>query len=61
MLIKALEQEKKEIFKKGKIEGKMEGKIEDAVNLLAEGLSIAFISKVTGLSESEILKLRSKK
>ena len=55
MLIKALEKEKKEILKKGKIEGK----IEDAKNLLAEGLSIAFILKVTGLSEAEILKIQS--
>jgi hypothetical protein len=69
MLIKALEKERKEIFKRGKIEGiiegeikgKIEGKIEDAKNLLAEGLSIAFISKVTGLSEAEILKLQSKR
>jgi predicted transposase/invertase (TIGR01784 family) len=63
MLIKSLEKEKKEIFKKGKIEGriegKIEGKIEDAKNMLARGLSISFISKVTGLSEAEILKLQS--
>jgi len=55
MLINALEKERKEIFKKGKIEGK----IEAAKNLLAEGLSISFIAKVTGLSEAEILKLQS--
>jgi predicted transposase/invertase (TIGR01784 family) len=60
MLIKALEKERKEIFKKGKIEGKIEGKVEAAKNLLAEGLSVSFISKVTGFSEAEILKLQSK-
>lgn len=67
MLIRALEREKKEIFKKGKLEGRLEGrlegkleaKIETANNLLAEGLSIEFIARVTGLPEDEILKIPS--
>ena len=63
MLIKALEREREETFQQGKIEGKLEGKIEGKIeaakNLLAEGLSIAFISKVTGLSEEIILKLKA--
>lgn len=67
MLIKALQREKKEIFQKGKregriegkLEGKLEAKIEAAKNLLAEGLSIEFIARVTGLPEAEILKIQS--
>lgn len=55
MLIRALEREKKEIFRKGKLEGK----IEAAKNLLAEGLSIEFIARVTGLSKDEILKIQA--
>lgn len=63
MLINTLAKERKKIYNKGKLEGKregkLEGKIEAAKNLLAEGLSVTFISKVTGLSETEILKLQS--
>jgi len=39
-------------------EGKIEGKIEVAKNLLLSGVSIDLIVKSTGLSESEIKKLK---
>lgn len=55
MLISALEKERKAIFKKGKIEGK----IEIARRMLADGLEVSFITKITGLSEGEILKLKN--
>jgi len=42
----------------GKIEGKMEGKIEVAVQAMKKGLSIKDISELTGLSETEIRKLK---
>ena len=47
---------------KGKIEGKVEGKIERELELVKEslnqGLEISLISKITGLSEEEILKIK---
>jgi len=46
------------LIDKGKREGKREGKLEDAKVMLLEGLEISFISKVTGLSETEIAKLK---
>ena len=39
-------------------EGKIEGKIEVAKNLLLDGVSIDIIKKTTGLSESEIKRLK---
>lgn len=42
----------------GKMEGKIEGKMEVAKNLLLSGVSIDVIVKSTGLSESEIKKLK---
>jgi len=44
-------------FDEGKIEGKLEGKLEVAKAAKQMGLSIFDISKLTGLSENEILKL----
>ncbi|BDU93608.1 Rpn family recombination-promoting nuclease/putative transposase [Clostridium perfringens] len=48
---------------KGKIEGKVEGKIERELELVKEslnqGLEISLISKITGLSEEEILKIKN--
>lgn len=55
MLIASLEKEKKAIFQKGK----EERNIEIAKKMIREGLEIAFISKITGLSEEEILKLKA--
>jgi len=43
----------------GKIEGKVEGKIEVAEALLQEGSDVAFIAKVTGLSEEQIRQLQN--
>jgi predicted transposase/invertase (TIGR01784 family) len=42
----------------GKLEGKYEGKLETAKKMLMEGLSIALIAKVTGLTITEIEQLR---
>ncbi|MDR0677820.1 MAG: Rpn family recombination-promoting nuclease/putative transposase [Holosporaceae bacterium] len=43
---------------RGKVEGALKAKTETALNALAMGLSIEQISKLTGLSEDEIKKLR---
>jgi predicted transposase/invertase (TIGR01784 family) len=43
---------------KGKQEGKREGIKEIAKNLLKEGIEIAFVAKTTGLSKSEVEKLK---
>lgn len=44
---------------KGKTEGRIEGRMDVAKNLLAEGLSMSIITKVTGLSEAEIKRLQN--
>lgn len=41
----------------GKIEGKMEKSLEIAKNMLNENINISLISKVTGLSKTQIEKL----
>lgn len=46
--------------RKGKKEGKKEGKKDDAVNMLALGMSVDIIAKVTGLTEAEIKALEKK-
>jgi len=46
------------MFESAKIEGKIEGKIEIAKAMLAEGMPVALISKITGLAEAEILNLK---
>lgn len=56
----------REGFQKGLTEGKIEGKIEGekeslekvAMRMLEEGLAPDLIAKITGLSESDIDKLR---
>jgi predicted transposase/invertase (TIGR01784 family) len=57
-------------YQKGKLEGKLEGKfegisegerkgkLETVKAMLVEGLSVAFIAKVTGISVMEIEQLR---
>ncbi len=45
-------------IKKGKEEGKEEGKKEVALELLKEGSSVAFVARVTRLSQKEIEELR---
>ncbi|BDU93767.1 hypothetical protein CYK62_14860 [Clostridium perfringens] len=43
---------------KGKIEGKLESKLEVVKESLSQGLKISLISKITGLDEEEILKIK---
>ena len=43
---------------KGKKEGKLESKLEVVKESLSQGLEISLISKITGLSEEEILKIK---
>jgi predicted transposase YdaD len=42
----------------GRIEGKVEGKLEIARNMLAEGLTLPLIIKMTGLTEADITRLQ---
>ena len=44
---------------KGKIEGKIERELELVKESLNQGLEISLISKITGLSEEEILKIKN--
>jgi hypothetical protein len=53
-----IEKGKEEGIKKGKEEGIKEGIIKTARNLLKEGAEVAFVVKITGLSEAEVLKLK---
>ncbi len=48
-------------MQKGMQEGKLEGKIEDAKKMIEEGVDIPRISRITGLSKNQILKLKSSK
>ena len=48
-------------LEKGREEGREEQNKEFVLKLLKEGTELAFISKVTGLSEKEILKIKNKK
>ena len=43
----------------GKEEGKTEERLEIAKKMLKEGLSVDLICRTTGLSEEEVLKLKS--
>nr|AKF16648.1 Signal transduction histidine kinase [Clostridium perfringens] len=47
---------------KGKLEGRLEGKLESKLEVvresLSQGLEISLISKITSLSEEEILKIK---
>lgn len=43
------------------MKGKIEGKHEIAKRMLAEGLQIVFIARITGLSEQEIQQLGAKR
>jgi len=61
MLESAIAKERQTFYNKGKsegkLEGKMEGKLETAKAMLAEGLEVSFIVKVTKLSIEDIEKL----
>ena len=54
MLITAIKKEKGVIFDSGK----REGKIDVVKAMFLEGVEISLISKVTGLAEAEIMKLK---
>ena len=55
-----LMQDVREIIKeKGRWEGRKEGRKEVVLNMLKEKADISFISKVTGLSEKAIRKLKN--
>ena len=47
-------------FEEGKMEGIIEGKMEIALKALKKGIAIGTISKLTGLSEAEIERLKTK-
>jgi len=50
---------KEEAKEEGKLKGKIEGKIETALKLLELGVEMSKIVKATGLSETEIKKLKT--
>ncbi|EPB8220768.1 Rpn family recombination-promoting nuclease/putative transposase [Clostridium perfringens] len=56
--ISALENAEAKGKKEGKLEGKLESKLEVVRESLSQGLEISLISKITGLSEEEIIKLK---
>ncbi|WP_338913031.1 Rpn family recombination-promoting nuclease/putative transposase (plasmid) [Clostridium perfringens] len=56
--ISALENAEAKGKKEGKLEGKLESKLEVVKESLSQGLEISLISKITGLREEEILKLK---
>ena len=56
--ISALETAEAKGKKEGKLEGKLESKLEVVKESLSQGLEISLISKITGLSEEEILKIK---
>ncbi|MGD1231201.1 hypothetical protein AAGI05_28860, partial [Escherichia coli] len=41
----------------GRLEGQLEGKLETARNMLAEGMGLQTIMKITGLSEEQLKKI----
>ncbi|XZM80656.1 Rpn family recombination-promoting nuclease/putative transposase (plasmid) [Clostridium perfringens] len=57
--ISALENAEAKGKKEGKLEGKLESKLEVVKESLSQGLEISLISKITGLSEEEILKIKN--
>ncbi|MGC5816171.1 Rpn family recombination-promoting nuclease/putative transposase [Clostridium perfringens] len=56
--ISALENAEAKGKREGKLEGKLESKLEVVRESLSQGLEISLISKITGLSEEEILKIK---
>ncbi|MCX0382790.1 Rpn family recombination-promoting nuclease/putative transposase [Clostridium perfringens] len=57
--ISALENAEAKGKKEGKLEGKLESKLEVVKESLSQGLEISLISKITGLNEEEILKIKN--
>ena len=60
-LATALDKWQEDTLQKGMEKGKLEGKIEAAKKMLGEGIGIPKISRITGLSKNQILKLKSSK
>ena len=56
---KGLAEGRKEGREEGLAEGKTEERLEIAKKMLKEGLSVDLICRTTGLSEEEVLKLKS--
>ncbi len=59
MLITALEKEKQQIYRNGRVEGIREGKIESARVMLAKGMEIGLIAEITNLPEAQLLQLKA--
>ncbi|ELC8333020.1 Rpn family recombination-promoting nuclease/putative transposase [Clostridium perfringens] len=61
--ISALENAEAKGKREGRLEGKLEGKLESKLEVvkesLSQGLEISLISKITGLSKEEILKIKN--
>ncbi|WP_283697510.1 Rpn family recombination-promoting nuclease/putative transposase [Clostridium perfringens] len=61
--ISALENAEAKGKREGRVEGKLEGKLESKLEVvresLSQGLEISLISKITGLNEEEILKIKN--
>jgi len=57
--VSAIENAKEEGKLEGKLEGMLEGKLETARVMLAEGLDLSIITKVTGLSREQIASLQN--
>ena len=58
MLVTAIKEERRRVYQSGLLEGKLEGKIETAKEMLAEGMEVEFISRMTKLPDAQILQLR---
>lgn len=58
--LQAGEKKAREAEQKGKAEGRAEGKVEVAKNLLDMGIEITKVSKATGLSEEEVMRLKDR-
>jgi predicted transposase/invertase (TIGR01784 family) len=52
--------ERANMINSAKEEGREEGKLETARNMLAEGLALPLIIKMTGLTEADLAKLQIK-
>lgn len=57
--ISALENAEAKGKREGRVEGKLESKLEVVIESLSQGLEISLISKITGLNEEEILKIKN--
>jgi predicted transposase/invertase (TIGR01784 family) len=60
MFITAIDQWKEDLLQEGEQRGMEKGMRETAQKMLKAGSDIQFISKVTGLSKTQLLKLKQK-